>query len=39
MIAEYKELLAKGGGTTLAQEGYGIAFHKSEETNDNASLV
>ena len=39
MIEEYEKLLAKVGGMTLSQEGYGTEFHTTEENNDNASLV
>ena len=39
MIAEYEKLLAKYGGTTLAQKVYGAEFHTMEETDNNDSLV
>ena len=38
-IAEYKQLLAGGGGTTLGQEGYGGAFNATETTMDESSLT
>ena len=37
MIAEYEKFLSKCGGTTLPQEGYGTAFHKTEGTDENFS--
>ena len=39
MIAEYKKLIAKGGGKTLIKEVYGTPFHTTEETEKNVSSV
>ena len=38
-ITEYEKLLAEGSGTTLAQDGYGGAFHATETTADETSLT
>eukprot|EP00978_Attheya_sp_CCMP212_P030013 scaffold108912_cov35-Attheya_sp.AAC.7 len=34
MIEEYEKLLRKSGGTTMGQEGYGMAYNATEETDD-----
>ena len=36
MIVEYEKVLDEGGRTTISKEGYGTAFHTTEETDDNA---
>ena len=42
MVAEYKQMLCKGGGSTVGQEGYGTAFMATSqegEEGDDISLV
>ena len=40
MIEEFKNILKAGGGTTMAQEGYGTAFNNTEaDLEDTSSLA
>ena len=39
LIAEYENLLAEGGGTTIGQEGYGTELNVTEATMDELSIT
>ena len=39
MIEEYEKLLRESGGTTMGQEGYGIAYNATEENEEESSLA
>ena len=39
MVGKYERVLAEGTGTTIHQEGYGMAFHAEETMRDEKTLT